>query len=331
MESSHVTRRRLNTIIPEKYHHKYYQIEMISTYENLVYSIVICGALLNFLPFLLGYSLRDPETHLFPEYLNKLSSPQMTNSLVASLAISVPILFDGCFDYLARFLSHFKINTFYFLSVHAKGLDYVPFREVVFFIVIPDILFLFWIIPSEQYDILGGFLSARDTMFIYSFLAYMVRYKNPIWTWWTTIPIIFPLMSSNIILSIQTQIFSLNANIVYTFSVIVQFLVSTAFLFLTVNVIRWFWFVKKKFSNGKHEEDDIKLILMTVCAFCYYAYILGDWLLVYAPPSTSLSWLSLLGHDYLTMLAYFMSGIILVISVVSSRLTRIESHESKVS
>jgi len=302
----------------------------MSRIENVLYCFVVCGALLNFLPYILGYSLRNPDTNIFPQYLKGLSSSQLTSSLVASLSISVPILLDGCFDYLARLLSHFKIKTIYYLNVHTRGSDYVPFLDVIFFIVIPDVLFLLWIIPYEEYDILTGLLSARDTMFIYSFLVYMVRYKNPIWTWWTTIPIILSFMSANIILTVNSQIFSLSANIVYVFSVLVQFIVATALLILTVNMFRWFLFVKRKFSSGKHEEEDIKLILNTVCAVSYYIFILGDWLFVYAPHSTSPTWLSLIGYNYLTMYSYMMAGIILIISVISSRLTRIEYHESKV-
>jgi len=303
----------------------------IMTNEHSIYVIVVCGALLNFLPFTLGYSLRNPETHLFPQYLKGLKSPQLTNSLVASLSMSFPILLDYFFDCLASLLKHFKVNTSFFLNHHdARSSVCFPFQEMIFFIVIPDALFLFWIIPYEKYDILAGLLSARDTMIIYSFLAYMVRYKNPIWTWWTTIPIIASILSANIILTMQLQFDdSFSNNIEILFSILLPFLVSTALLILTVNMIRWFLFVKRMAFSGKN-ENDIKFVLCTVCAVCYYIFILGDWLLFYAPKSTSPMWSSILGFNYLTMCSYLMAGSTVIISIVSSRLTRIESQESKV-
>ena len=253
--------------------------------ENFIYYIVVIGALLNFLPFILVYFSRNPGTHLFPPYLKK-SSSQLTNSLIASLSISVPILFDGILDYLASAFSSLKLTK----TSHY----YFPFREMILFIVIPDVLFLFWIIPYEQYDILAGLLLARDTMFTYSNLAYMVRNKNPIWTWWTTIPIILPLMSANIIFTnvIPSQVFSLSGHIDNAFSLLVILLVSTALAVLTVNMIRWFLFVKREFAYVKNEEVIGRLIHFSVCAVCYYIFILGDWCICYLPKSISPAWTS---------------------------------------
>jgi len=268
---------------------------------------------------------------LYPQYLKGLSSSQLTYSLVASLSISLPILFDGLLDYLASVLVSFKINTFYFLNDHARSTDYVPFREMILFIVIPDALFLFWIIPYEQYDILAGLLFARDILFTYSYLTSMVRHKNPIWTWWTTIPIILPLMSAKIIYIIPPQIYAFHGNIQNGFYFLAILMVSMALLILTVNLIRWFWFVKRRFSNGKNEEEDSKLVLNSVFAVCFYIFILGEWSICYLPQSTSPTWTTPVGYNYLTMYSYLMAGSILIISVISSRLTRVEYQESKVS
>jgi len=103
-----------------------------------------------------------------------------------------------------------------------------------------------------------------------------------------------------------------------------------ALLILTINMIRWFFFLKSEFSRVKNEEVVGKLVLTTVCAVCYYIFILGDWCTCYLPRSTSPTWNTPLGYNYLTMYSYLMAGSILVISVFSSRLTRIESQESKV-
>ena len=200
----------------------------------------------------------------------------------------------------------------------------------MFLIIIPNALLLLWIIPFEQYDILVGLLAARDTIFAYSILAYMVRYKNPIWTWRSAILIIACFMSANILLTVQSQIFSLSANILVLNSVLLTFFVSLALLAFTINMIRWFRYVKLKYCYGNNEQEDIRIILCSVCAVCYYIFILGDWLIYYAPKSTSPTWTSRLGYNYLTLYSYLMAGAILMISVTSSRIIRKESHESKV-
>ena len=78
-------------------------------------------------------------------------------------------------------------------------MNYIPFREIVFLLVIPDIVNLCWIIPYEQYDYLPGLIGLRDTIYIYTFLVCMVRFQNPIWNWTTTILIGFPFLAANIL------------------------------------------------------------------------------------------------------------------------------------
>jgi len=264
--------------------------------------------------------------------MNGLSSSQLTNSLVASLSMSVPILADWFLDCLAYGFSYFHFHTMYIFDIHSKGSNYAaPFREVIFLIILPDALLLFWFIPFKQYDILASLLGARDTMFMYSFLAYMVRYNNPIWTWRSVIVIVVSFMSANIILTIQSQVFSLSANILAVNSVLLPFFVSLALLALSINMIRWFRYVKLKYNHGNNEQEDIRMILCSVCAVCYYIFILGDWLIFYAPKSTSPTWTSILGYNYLTMYSYLMAGTILMISIISNRIIKKESLESKVS
>ena len=138
-------------------------------------------------------------------------------------------------------------------------------------------------------------------------------------------------MSANIILTIQSQVFSLSANILAVNSVLLPFFVSLALLALSINMIRWFRYVKLKYNHGNNEQEDIRMILCSVCAVCYYIFILGDWLIFYAPKSTSPTWTSILGYNYLTMYSYLMAGTILMISIISNRIIKKESLESKVS
>lgn len=92
----------------------------------------------------------------------------------------------------------FNIFNFSWLFIAPK-INYIPFREVVFLLIIPDILMLFWIIPYEQYDYLPGLIGLRDTMYIYTFLVCMVKFQNPIWNQTTSNLIGFPFMAANIL------------------------------------------------------------------------------------------------------------------------------------
>jgi hypothetical protein len=67
------------------------------TLEKTLYAFYLCGAMLNFLPQILGFSLVDETTNDYPDFLQKLSGFQYGASVVASLATTLPILLDYFF------------------------------------------------------------------------------------------------------------------------------------------------------------------------------------------------------------------------------------------
>ena len=62
-----------------------------------MYIFFLFGAALNFLPQILGFSLIDPTTDEYPDFLKKLSGFQYGASVVASLTTTLPILLDYFF------------------------------------------------------------------------------------------------------------------------------------------------------------------------------------------------------------------------------------------
>ena len=48
---------------------------------------------------------------------------------------------------------------------------------------ISDIVLLFWLIPSERYEIIMLLLvDVRDSLYTYSMLTCLSRFVNPVWT-----------------------------------------------------------------------------------------------------------------------------------------------------
>jgi signal transduction histidine kinase len=70
--------------------------------------------------------------------------------------------------------------------------------------------------------------------------------------------------------------------------------------------------------------------MCSIYAISYTIFILGDWLIYFAPQPINPDW-SNVGANYLTMYTYLMAGCTLVITVITSRFARLEAEDSKVS
>ena len=140
-------------------------IEIVYASKNdSIYLLFVIGAVLNFLPQILGFSLKDPTSGQYPDFLQNLSSVNYIGSLIASLASTFPIVIDYVFD-LVKSFGHreFQID-----KKVESTYCFIPFREVALLLILPDLLYLFWIIPYQQYDYMLGLIGLSDTMYIYS-------------------------------------------------------------------------------------------------------------------------------------------------------------------
>eukprot|EP01037_Dinobryon_pediforme_P027022 gene27022-29753_t len=66
--------------------------------DDAIYLLFVVGAALNFLPQILGFSLKDPTTGEYPDFLTNLASVTYVGSLTASLASTFPIVIDYVLD-----------------------------------------------------------------------------------------------------------------------------------------------------------------------------------------------------------------------------------------
>eukprot|EP01036_Dinobryon_divergens_P034638 gene34638-44781_t len=142
----------------------------------------LLGALINFIPLLCGYTLQDPTTNQYPDYLHELSDFTYSSSLVAGISSNFPILvmylFDKCLTrmgYCGSSSSNNKVDT-------PTSTVYVPLRESIVFLLLSDLLLLFWLIPYEHYEFIMLLLDARDTMYTFSMLSCLTKFSNPVWT-----------------------------------------------------------------------------------------------------------------------------------------------------
>ena len=284
-----------------------------------IFSLFVVGALLNFIPlFLDGYSMIDPSTNLYPDYIYDISSFEYTASLVAGLATTIPILGDYLF--------------FRFLHVVKYGENpterdtqniYVPLRETVAFLLIPDILLLVWLIPFQQYDYMMVILDARDTIYTFSLLLCLVKFSNPVWTWGSLLCVGVPLMINNVLMSFSTLTSDLDfASDTITASYV---LTSVALFSFIAHAVYWIWHL----FHMKSEDVSIKTHLCSAYVVIVAAFLFGNWLPSYAPTEPGDPW-SNVGITYLTCYSYLTASCTLCLTVISVSCARMDAIETKV-
>jgi len=281
----------------------------------LRHSVFICGALLNFLPLVLGYTLKDPSGK-YPTFLQDLSNSQLWGSMIASIAVMFPLMLDYFLDILAS-----RKNLY--LSENRN----IPFKDAILILILPDLIFLGWVLPYGEYDVMAGLIGARDTIYIYLFLSNIIKLKTPVWKWSSTIIIAGAFMSANIFATINSQIANMSSQ---AKTVCVSFLlvsVSIGFLSLIASVVRWIYYLSKFKVEEASEEENLKNYLCSAYIIAFVIFIFGDWLIFYIPVEQS--W-SNIGENYLTMYTCLMAFCTMVVTIVTTRVTRHEANESKV-
>jgi hypothetical protein len=201
------------------------------------------------------------------------------------------------------------------------SLVYVPLRESIIYLLIPDILILFWLIPSEHYEGMMVFLNARDTMYTYSILTCLANFSNPVWTWKSVLFIGVPFMISNLLVSFQTFLDPV------AFVVLLSIFTSLGLLSFAVYVWRWIVHI----VNLKVDETSgTDTILCSGYVLFFGVFLFGTWLVSYFPSSVGDPW-SYGEVAYLTWYAYLMAGCTLCMTVMSSCCAKLAAADSKVS
>ena len=283
----------------------------------LTFSLFLVGALLNFLPLMLGFSMKDPSTHSYPDYLSNLSGFGYSISLVAGICANFFILIDYFFDYCLRHIGFYGKSLSQKSSVPAV---YVPLRESIIYLLMPDILILFWLIPSEHYEGMMVFLDARDIMYTYSILTCLTNFSNPVWTWKAVLIIGVPFMMANLLTSFKYFLDPVS------FIVLSSIFTSLGLVSFTVYV-RW-WIVH--IMNLKLDDvSSTNTILCSGYVLFFGIYLFGTWLVSYNPSSPGDPWYYC-GVSHLISHAYLMAGCTLCMTVMSSCCAKLAAAETKV-
>ena len=279
-----------------------------------IFSLFFAGALLNFLPLLIGFSLKVPSTNSYPNYLSCLSSFVHSASLLVGICVNVFILIDYIFDYCLRQISKS------FVQKSSVPAVYIPLRESIIYLLMPDILILFWLIPSEHYEGMMVFLDARDIMYTYSILTCLTNFSNPVWTWKAVLIIGVPFMMANLLTSFKYFLDPVS------FMVLSTIFLSLGLLSFTVYV-RW-WIVH--IMNLKLDDvSGTNTILCSGYVLFFGIYLFGTWLVSYNPSSPGDPWYYC-GVSHLISHAYLMAGCTLCMTVMSSCCAKLAAAETKV-
>ena len=287
-------------------------------FPYLLYLFFITTALLNFVPQIMGFTLVDPQTGLYPDYLYNLSD---SFQYKASLAVTAPIIGDYLLGHFAFLFEDVNSST---KQKQGSHMCY-NYQQIFLLLVVPDILILSYVLPYQKYDFFPGLVSFRDTMYIFSFLSFMVQMKIPIWNWKWSFWVCFSLACSNILATFQ--MLYTDPNFAVFFYYLLIFTISMSIGILFVMTTRWFiylWAAEDKAHRARNN-------LCSICVISFVLFILADWVPLYIPPSQmDEDWIPGTGVSYMTMYTYFMTLSFVTIMVVSSRLTRIEATEFQV-
>ena len=282
------------------------------TSENAIFIFFLIGAFLTFLPLLMGHKLVT-EKEKDPPYLEALSFKQYTSSLVASIAATAPIVGEAFLDLLLWTLDWLRNKK---TTKRIAIYDNTPLRAVIFLVILPDALFLFYILPQNQYNYIPGLVGARDTMFIYTFLAYMVNLQTPVWTWPRTIIIGISFMCANILA--YPSFPGISPTVTMCF-------VSIGLSTLALTILNWINYI----SHMDFDSLPANVRLCNVHVIFYTIFMLADWIPFYFP-NAPISWTTV-GTNYLTMYTYLMASCILAVTVISTRMAKSELANFQVS
>ena len=220
-----------------------------------------------------GYSLKDQSTNIHPEYLHDLSNLEYTSSLVAGISANLPILVMYFFDGFLRRIGSYGSSLSNKVEKTASSV-YVPLRESVIFLMVSDILLLFWLIPSKHYELMMLLLDARDTMYTYSILTCLAKFSNPVWTSTSVMLIGVPLMVSNVLVSFQT----LTDPVIVTAALIT--FTSLGLLSLLVYVLRWIRYIA---HLDIEEVSSTDTILCSTYVLFLCTFLIGNRTVSYIP------------------------------------------------
>ena len=184
-----------------------------------------------------------------------------------------------------------------------------------------------YLIPYNYAALFYAFFIFRDILVTVMFLYHMHTLYPLIWRKWIVLLIAFSLVLCNIIgilcaLGMPIIIQDILGNYI---SIILK---CFGFFLLFIQFIRWFIFVYK---NKNSSTMNSRLYLCNLFAISIFTFICYDWS-VYFSPSGIIpdEWGLTFGMNFFTMYNYIVAGTSITLTIVTLRLARLETAESRV-
>lgn len=294
-----------------------WSLDRIKYLPNLYTTVALCISFLCFLPLFLGYSVIDS---CFYADKSWISESNLTTAVIANLATTLPNLLDGGFDYLSVLWSKYRKLTQEQTVLDMSTL-YVPFRETIALLVIPDILLLAWILPYRNYDFYVILFQIRDLLYVYALFTGLKKFSNPIWTSRSFIFVCLPFMISNLITSFINFVLCIDFRIALYFFIVATFFVLVGFISLAVHASWWIQYV----CGMKIEDFTIKTYMTSMYVVVYVGFLSYSYGMAYY---NYLGAWGAFGNTYGIINCYVIAGCTLFLTVVSSRCARVDAMDN---
>ena len=236
-------------------------------------------------------------------------------AFAASAASCAPLVVD----YIADILSNAPKDSFS---------NFIPRREIFLILIVPDMIILIYMLPYELYDALNGLICARDAIFNLAMLSYLNALGPHLFTKKVIYSVAFLIMISNGLIA-----FSVVTNNPRNWNIMTTAIICSmtiAFAILSITLTKWYNYVRQL----KVHEIEIHHRFCNVYAGVYMCFLLGAWLPFMIPdmtrdPSWGLYGVNY-GVNYLSLYSLLLASCTVIISVMTTRLARYESNETKV-
>jgi signal transduction histidine kinase len=275
-------------------------------------------SLLCFVPAILGRMGKGyPEDY----YLVTHWKYQFIISVVANLCTTLPIILDNALDNFMRTVGRRYVGRSTDETITNTSPIYIPFYETVMYLAIPDLLYLFWMIPFNQIGFSLALLNARDIMYIYSLLHFLSKNSPAVWSRYSLYFVGFPAMILNVMDS-YSAIYGYNDNesslrdYLFFFVVLVMYFIGNITLFAYI-----FWWFRYVFSL-RVDDIDTKIILSSIYAVVLLVYIS----VTHIGGFFKDEW----NYERPITVHYLLAGCTLMLTVSSSQFARLEANNNLV-
>lgn len=263
---------------------------------------IILSASLCFLPVIFGLTL---DIELLD--LEKLSSINVIGSFMISFGVTIPLLLEMLLEVIYP-LSIIQFDVF------------IPNREIILALAVPDIIILGWIMPTKQYEILACLIGFRDVLLVYAFMLYMHKIYPNTWSFGSVIFIGVAMTGCNVLITYSVFMSKLQFSNLQT---IMSVILGIVFVVFFTCCYRWYINI----SSSPTYSSDTSALVCTTCTIFFSLFFCADWLPTFYQDRPA-SWQQL-GSDFVTMYSYMMAICTISVIVINSRVAKLETMRTK--